>query len=289
MKRVLILGKGYIGTSLNAYLEARNIEITHLKRAEFDYTNPVLFQRYIKDNLADIELVINCSGYTGAPNVDGCELNKQDCWFWNVIVPRNIVLSANTYNIPVIQVSSGCIYNGYEKEYTEKDEPDFGIYSNVSSFYSKCKHACETILQNCYVYILRIRMPFDGTTNKKNYLNKLFKYNKLISLENSLTSVQDLCEFIFKMLFLYKNFPAGPINVVNSGRINAQAILEIFKKYGVTNPSWEIIDLKDLNTVANRSNCVLSDSLIQSLNCGLPPALQSLERDISEFSRHVIS
>jgi len=135
MKPVLLLGKGYIGSSLEQHLLQNNIQVTALKRDQLDYTSPIALQKFLKEN-NNFEAVINCSGYTGVPNVDGCEKNKQDCWFWNVIVPRNIVLSTNMFMIPTIQVSSGCIYTGSNKEFTEDDEPNFGLYNSESSFYS---------------------------------------------------------------------------------------------------------------------------------------------------------
>lgn len=289
MKSILLLGKGYIGTSLEQALLRNNVKVDSFSKSQLDYTSPVILQKYLKDHSNEYEAVINCSGYTGSPNVDACEKNKQACWFWNVIVPRNIVLSSNAFAIPTIQVSSGCIYNGYEKEFTENDEPNFGLFNNESSFYSKSKHACETIFQNCYGYILRIRMPFDSSLASKNYLNKLYKYGKLISMKNSLTSTSDLNEFICKFLYVYKQIPSGPINVVNPGAFNAEEITNLLKKYDVVNPDWQFIDIKQLNTVANRSNCVLDTEKLRSYNLELPPAITSLERDISLFARNVLS
>lgn len=289
MKPILLLGKGYIGTTLEQTLKQNGFTVDSYSRNQLDYTSPVALQKHIKERNGEYEAVINCSGYTGVPNVDGCEKNKQDCWFWNVIVPRNIVLSSNAFTIPTIQVSSGCIYSGHEKEYTEEDEPNFGLFNNNSSFYSKTKHACETIFQNCYGYILRIRMPFDGTLQNKNYLNKIYKYNTLISQKNSLTSTYDLNAFICKFLYLYKTIPSGPINVVNPGALEAKEIVELLRKYDINNPNWEFIELKDLDTVAQRSNCVLSTEKLRQYNLELPPAVQSLERDIAVFARNVLS
>jgi len=288
MKGILLLGKGYIGTSLEQYLVQNNFSVTAVNRAQLDYTSPLVLQKFLKEN-NNFEAVINCSGYTGFPNVDGCEKNKQDCWYWNVIVPRNIVLSTNMFSIPTIQVSSGCIYSGYEKEFTEEDEPNFGLYSSESSFYSKCKHASETIFQNCYGYILRIRMPFDGTLANKNYINKILKYDNLISLKNSLTSTQDLNQFIAKFLYLYTAIPSGPINVVNPGGVEAKEIVELLKKNGIENKNWNFIDIKGLNTIANRSNCVLSTEKTRLYNLELPSAMESLEREITAFARNALS
>ena len=287
MKSILLLGRGYVGTRLNNFLTANGVEVDAFKRAELDYTSPIVLQKFLQERPDKYEAVINCSGYTGVPNVDACEKNKQDCWFWNVIVPRNVVLSSNMFSIPTIQVSSGCIYTGQDKEYSETDEPNFGLFNDSSSFYSKSKHACETIFQNCYGYILRVRMPFEGTTSSKNYINKIYKYKNLINYKNSLTSITDLNNFIYRFLFLYREIPAGPINVVNEGALNAKEIVEIMRKYNLENPDWKFVDMSELQIVAQRSNCVLSTEKIKSYNLGLPTAVSSLERDIEELSRNV--
>lgn len=286
MKTILILGKGYIGSQLDVFLRRKNLQVISYRKSELDYTNPLVLQKLLLDHKDTFEVIINCAGYTGTPNVDGCEANKKDCWFWNVIVPRNIALAASTHFLPVFNISSGCIYGGYDKEYTEEDDPNFGIYSDVSSFYSKTKHACETIIKDLYTYTFRIRMPFDGTPASKNYLNKLIKYDTLISQPNSLTSVHDMFECIFRMLFLYRQLAPGPVNVVNEGSIDAKEIIEIMKSHGIVNSNWNFIDTADLKTKANRSNCVLSTQKLRDLNIALPDVRSSLERDISELSKY---
>ena len=287
MNTVLLLGKGYIGTGLEQYLNSKKIAVESVSRSTLDYTDPITLQKFLEERRGKYEIVINCAGFTGAPNVDGCELKKQDCWFWNVIVPRNVVLSVNMFELPVLQINSGCIYTGYEKEFTEEDEPNFGLFNSDSSFYSKCKHACETIFQNCYAYSLRIRMPFDSTPHRKNYLNKIFAYSNLISEQNSLTSVEDMYEFVMKFLFLRKGIHPGPINVVNTGSINAKEIVEMMRKQGINNPNWNFIDTANLKTQARRSNCVLSTDKIRAYNLQLPSVHESLERDISKLATYL--
>jgi len=287
MKTVLLLGKGYVGSQLDRFLRQKNLQVISYRRSELDYTNPFILQKLLLEHKDKFEVIINCSGYTGSPNVDACEENKADCWFWNVIVPNNIALAASTHFLPVFNVSSGCIYSGYDKEYTEEDEPNFGLYSDMSSYYSKCKHAYETLVKNLYVYTFRVRMPFEGTLNSKNYLTKLYKYDTLISSPNSLTSITDLNEFIFRMLFLYRQMPPGPINTVNEGSMTAKEVVEIMKAHGIINDNWKFIEIADLKTKANRSNCVLSNAKIKTYNVALPDARSSLERDIAQLSQFI--
>ena len=82
------------------------------------------------------DVAVNCSGYTGKPNVDACEDEKWKCWEYNVTAPVRTAETLNLFRIPVIHISSGCIYEG-DEFFTEDHMPNFGLYTDHSSFYSK--------------------------------------------------------------------------------------------------------------------------------------------------------
>jgi len=261
---ILILGGGFIGTHLYRYLSGSFFNIKLVTKQTLDYTNLTTLINFLETEKP--EFVINCSGYTGRPNVDGCEDNKQDCFHYNVTVPLIVQTACHKLNIKHIYVSSGCIYSGYDKEYTEEDLPNFGIFNTESSFYSKTKHIFElaATFNNDNLAILRIRMPFTHTLEDKNYLTKIYKYENLINLANSLTYVDDIGKFVYYLCRGY-NFKSGIYNVVNDEPMCAADIVEIFRANEINNPNWKIIDIKDLNVKANRSNCVLSNNKIRKL------------------------
>lgn len=283
MKTILILGKGFIGTNLSNFFTENKIDHAIYSKSMIDYTNPHTFDRFLKANEDKFFSVINTSGFTGSPNVDACEINKEDCWNFNVINPLNIVKVANEHKLPVIHVSSGCIYNGYEKNYTEEDKPNFGIFSDESSFYSKCKHMCEILLDNTCVYILRIRIPFTHQNVSKNYFTKLLKYDNLIDELNSVTSVTDFNNFVFRFVYLLKDLPGGIYNVVNPDPVKASQVVDLMRSHGIENKNWNFITLDNLDTKAKRSNCVLDTQKIEKYNLPLPSTLESLKRDIKRF------
>jgi len=287
MKSALILGKGFVGTNLSNYFTEVDLDHEIYSRSMIDYTNPDKLVDFLESNKDRFHCVINTSGYTGKPNVDSCELNKKECWERNVINTTNIVKVSNDFKLPVIQVGSGCIYNGYEKDYTEEDEPNFGLFSDDSSFYSKCKHASEILLDNYCVYILRIRIPFTYKNTTKNYLTKLLNYNDLINESNSVTSISDLNNFIFRFLFLLRDLPGGIYNVVNNSPVKASDVIDIMKKNGIENANWNFIETSKLNTKAKRSNCVLSTKKIEGINLPLPNSLESIERDVKIFKNFI--
>lgn len=284
MNSVLILGKGFVGKSLFNYLTDSNVNAELYSKSMLDYSNIDTLNSFLKVNKNKYHAVINTSGYTGTPNVDACEENKKLCWELNVTNLLNIVKVSNDHNLPVVHVGSGCIYNGYDKVFTEEDEPNFGLFSSESSFYSKCKHASELLLDNTWSFILRIRIPFTGTNTSKNYFSKLLKYDNLIDENNSVTSIEDFNNFVYRFLLFIKDFlPGGIYNVVNPEPVSASQVVEILKANGIYNKNWNFIPVKDLKTKANRSNCVLSTEKINRYNLKLPNTLASIERDIKKF------
>lgn len=280
----LIIGQGFVGSNLSNYFSKSDLDHFIINKALVNYTDKDEFFKYLKENKPKISYIINCSGYTGLPNVDACETNKQDCWNYNVNYPLNVLKVADQLEIPVVHIGSGCVYTGYQKRFTEEDAPNFGLFSNDSSFYSKCKHEFELLAQDYCVYILRIRIPFNEQVVAKNYFSKLVKYNQLIDNSNSVTSLTDFCDFMFRFNFLIHELNGGIYNVVNPEPVKTEQTVELLKKYGVENPNWEFIKEHQLQTVAKRSNCELSVDKIQAYNLGMPHSLESLERDIKMFA-----
>ena len=281
----VILGKGFVGTHLSHYFKQNNIDHKIFSQSELDYTDPNTFKDFLDTNDKDIKWVINCSGYTGIPNVDACEDNKELCYAYNVLYPMQVVKLCNQYKIPVLHIGSGCIYSGYEKEFTEEDTPNFGIYSNESSYYSKCKHVFETFAKEFNCYVLRIRIPFTDILTRKNYFSKLLNYDSLINELNSVTSLNDFDEFVVRFINTKPEY--GIYNVVNPEPVKAEEVVEILKDNKIVNLKWRFIELKDLNTKANRSNCVLTTDKIKDLGLQLPDTRTSLLRDISTLARNL--
>ena len=133
MNNILFLGAGYVGTELFKRANKEDNNYWLRSRQELDYSNSLELRKFILNN--DISYVINCSGFTGSPNVDEGELKKKKCWYLNVLLPLKLSKICKSIGVGYIHISSGCIYSGYEKEYVEQDEPNFGLYDN-SSFYS---------------------------------------------------------------------------------------------------------------------------------------------------------
>jgi dTDP-4-dehydrorhamnose reductase len=293
MNKIVVLGNGYIGKKAYKYFleNLENIyDVVHL--ANYPYNTPDKLKETLFSNLisefrgSQTKWIINCVGYTGAPNVDACEENKQICWDLNVTLPTMLAQFCVKDNIKIINVSSGCIYDGpTDVQYTEEDEPNFGLTNPDSSWYSKTKHAAELCLKNFKnVYTLRIRMPICNDFNsKKNYLSKILKYNNILEEVNSKTVIEDLLHVINKIINI-EELPNGVYNCVNPNPLKTTEVCDILDKHGLWNPNWKFITYNQLkeHIVANRSNCILSIDKVKEYGLDMPSERESLIRILSE-------
>jgi dTDP-4-dehydrorhamnose reductase len=285
---VLILGGGYIGNHIfNTLKNYHNVE--QITQSQVNYTlsdnsTSMDFKSFLHDKRFDV--VVNCSGYTGKPNVDACESDKANCWEYNVLAPTRTTETVNLFRMPMIHISSGCIYQG-DKKYNEEDIPNFGLYDDHSSFYSKSKHAGELALRDMYGYILRIRMPFCSSSSPKNILNKYLKYENIVSMPNSLTCVHDLAKAVEHICVHRNQVPKGIYNVVNKGKVEARQVLQMFKRNGIGNRNWKIVPIEELDIKAGRSNCTLSGKKLSDAGFSMPHAEASLESCIRSLNERL--
>ena len=257
---ILVIGKGYLGNAIQ-----QRLGCIIKSREELNYHDISILSKYLLNNA--IKVIINCSGFTGKPNVDEAESKKELCWELNVMSPLRINRLCKTLGVKYIHISSGCIYEGYHKEWDEQDSPNFGLFQNHSSFYSKSKHAFEKFSEDLNNIILRIRMPIGDDESSRNYLTKISQYTNLIDYLNSKTYIPDLCEVVYKICFgNIKMKDREIINVVNPEPLKTSEVCEIMKKYGFHNSHWKFIPITDLGTVANRSNCVLNSNKVNRIH-----------------------
>lgn len=258
---ITLIGHGYVGEYIAKELTNQNIQHNWIR-----HTDPIR---------EDTTVIINAAGYTGAPNVDACEIYKQETINGNVIWP--VALELAHPDKPIVHISSGCVYTGYEKDFTEEDEPNFDFGNG--SFYSGSKSLGQKMLEPFMhkSYLLRIRMPFGDEDHPKNFLTKMKKYDKLISYENSLSYMPDVAAVAVEMA-TNRNIPTGIYNLCNPGSSNAREIIEMM---GIEKEFFTEEEFKSA-TVAPRSNCVLSTDKLQSV-FPIRSVKQALQEAISKL------
>ena len=279
----IILGKnGYIAEAITKELKSRDLPHVAWSRSEVDYTNlaELKYNLYV---LGDDLHVINCAGYIGKPNVDACELAKADCIEGNVLFPSMVAQLCADLDHQYTHISSGCIYGGYEKHFTEQDASNFDFQNG--SFYSGTKALAEKIVKknNPESYIFRLRIPFDEYASPRNYLTKLMSYDTLLDAENSLSHRGDFAKYAIELII--QKVPHGIYNITNKGSITTQQVVELIKKHKLSNKDFQFFtNLDDFmqQITAPRSNCVLDTSKIEQY-IKIRTAEQALEDALSKY------
>ena len=280
----IILGKnGYISEAIIKELKSRDLPHVAWSRSEVDYTNlaELKYNLYI---LGDDLHIINCAGYIGKPNVDACELAKADCIEGNVLLPAMLAQLCHESKYNFTQISSGCIYGGYEKDFTEQDAPNFDFQNG--SFYSGTKALAEKVVlqNNANSYIFRLRIPFDEYESPRNYLTKLLSYDTLLDAENSLSHRADFAKYTMNLI--EQKVPHGIYNVTNKDSVTTKDVVELIKKHNLSDKDFKFFD--DLEsfgkeTIVPRSNCVLDTTKIEQY-IKTRTAIEALEEAIQKYA-----
>ncbi len=280
----VILGKkGYIAEAIIKELTSRNLSHVAWSRSDVDYTNYTELQYHLYILGEDLH-IINCAGYVGKPNVDACELEKADCIQGNILLPSMLAQLCYEKEYGFTHISSGCIYGGYDKHFTEDDPSNFDFQNG--SFYSGTKSLAEKVVKenNPNAYIFRLRIPFDEHASPRNYITKLLSYDKLLNLKNSLSHRADFAKYSIELI--EKKAPKGIFNITNKGFIDAKGVIELIKKYNLSNKDFKFFDdIESFSkeTVAPRSNCILDTSKIEQY-VDIRTAQDALEEAISKYS-----
>lgn len=258
--KILLIGNGYIGNHLFKHFKSLNCEVHKVGSSDLNYHDPKNLRKFILNE--NIDVVINCSGFTGKPNIDEAEIKKELCWELNVMSPLRVNQLCNELGINYIHVSSGCVYDGYEKSWTEEDKPNYGLFENHSSFYSKTKHSFEILSEKLKGRILRIRMPFGPDHSYRNYLQKIAKYDNLIDYRNSKTYIPDFCNFVSTLIQKEPKIWTDRqiYNVVNPQPLTTMEVCNIMKEYNFHNVNWKFVPIRDLEIATGRSNCTLNSN-----------------------------
>ena len=268
-KKILILGKGFIGERLQKEFNCRidGSMINCFSDAE------KLIRRYKP------EIIINCIGITGKRNVDDCELEKDATLLANSFVPIILAEVALRHNIKLVHISSGCIFNfNYKKDKAIREDCQnyfFELFYSRSKIYAE--RALEDLVRDYNILITRIRIPLLNARHPKNVLDKLIKYEKVIDIPNSVTYIPD---FIRAMKYLIRIDARGVYNVVNKGGLRYPKLMQIYQKY-VPAFKFKKIALKKLGLV--RTNLLLSTNKLEKSGFKVRNINSVLEECVKEY------
>ena len=276
MKFLLFGHKGWIGKQLFELLKLNSdVEIitTDIRVDNYDE-----IEKFIINTKPD--RIISVIGRTYGDNMNSIDyleqkgnlkININD----NLYSPLNLALISNKYNIHFTYMGTGCIFNGYEQEYTENNEPNFfgSSYSIVKGFTDKIMKKFDNTLN------VRIRMPItDDINSNRNFINKIINYKKICSMNNSMTVLPDLLPLMIDMIIKKE---IGTINLTNPDYISHNEILELYKE--IINPDfkWENMTIEEQNKIllSERSNNILNTEKLQKLY----PAVKDIKTSIKDL------
>jgi len=105
-------------------------------------------------------------------------------------------------------------------------------------------------------------MPLSYEHNDRNLITKLLKYDKICSIPNSMTILDDMLPISIDMM---KNKETGIYNFTNPGTISHNEILELYKNIVDNNIKWENFDIEEQNKIikSKRSNNKLDTSKLE--------------------------
>ena len=267
---ILIFGsKGYFGSAFRQmYPDAAC--------PETDIADPDQIAEALRAHRPDV--VLNCAGKTGKPNVEWCEYHKEETVRSNVTGPLILLDECRARGIYLVHLSSGCIYDGDNggKGFTETDPPNF-----TGSYYSRTKPWADAMLRD-YALVLRLRLPFDGTGNPRNLIQKLIRYARVQDEPNSITCLSDFCKVAASLIL---RRATGIYNVVNEGPISPYEIVCLYRDIVDPSHAFARATLAEMGGLVKvkRSNCVLSGDKLRRAGIVMRPTAEAVREALLQI------
>lgn len=311
---LLLGGTGYIGSAVTAELVRRKIPYSAPSRRELAYGSFAVLLGHLRKTKP--EYVIHAAGFTGKPNVDSCETQRDETYAGNVGLALSVAQACDVAGVRMGYVSSGCIYTGAKIRgadgqwqnaddltkpswqtllksrsdavagFTEEDPPNFTFARNNCSFYSGTKALAEEVMRPFpEFHVWRLRIPFDEQDHPRNYLTKIQRYAKLYQNWNSVTHRGDFAKVCVDSWL--KKIPGGIYNVTHPGYFSTEEAAELVAKK--LKPGWKPQFWADdhefyaQGATTPRSNCILDSAKLARAGLPLRPLRQAVEETLEEW------
>lgn len=290
---ILIYGhKGWIGQQIIQYLNKiyQQYQFKYIcGKARVNNVNEV------EDEIKSIypTHVISLIGRThgdGIQTIDYLENHLYENVRDNLFAPIVLSMLSNKYNFHLSYLGTGCIFE-YEnlddilngetdyKLFNEEDRPNFtgSSYSIVKGFTDELMHLTNTLN-------IRIRMPITSKSNQRNFITKITSYEKICSIPNSMTVLDELIPIMMDLVFKKHT---GTINMVNPGVISHNEILEMYKEIVDPEFTWQNFTIEEQDVILNskRSNNHLETKKLQELYPTVKNIRESVRECLERFNK----
>jgi nucleoside-diphosphate-sugar epimerase len=187
----------------------------------------------------------------------------------NLFSPMVLSLLSKKYNFHFTYLGTGCIFEfdkdhpfGIESDgFTEESLPNFfgSSYSIVKGFTDQLMHLVEDSVLN-----VRIRMPITDEFNSRNFITKITNYEKICSVPNSMTVLNELLPLMIDMA---KKNITGTVNLTNPGLISHNEILEMYREIVDPDFKWQNFTIDEQRAIldSGRSNNYLETDMLENL------------------------
>jgi nucleoside-diphosphate-sugar epimerase len=187
----------------------------------------------------------------------------------NLFSPMVLSLLSKKYNFHFTYLGTGCIFEfdkdhpfGVESDgFTEDSLPNFfgSSYSIVKGFTDQLMHLVDDSVLN-----VRIRMPITDEFNSRNFITKITNYEKICSVPNSMTVLNELLPLMIDMA---KKNITGTINLTNPGLISHNEILEMYREIVDPDFKWQNFTIDEQRAIldSGRSNNYLETNMLENL------------------------
>lgn len=279
-KKILIFGRGQLGTFYREYFIAAGAEV-------FSPVGDIRNQAFVEGSVKSFgpDLVLNAAAKT---NIDWCEMNRTEAFEINTLGADVIAKAAEAAGSYLVHVSSGCVQESLTAEeiHSEDDPP------HPLCYYSWTKVWAENLLSErsrrgtLKALMLRPRQLLSSMVSPRNALVKMLTYTKFIDTPNSCTIVEDLMEATAKLV---AKDAVGLYNVVNPGVTSPLKIAEMLKSRIKPGMAFSMISKDELNrmTLAKRIDAVLSTAKLEGEGVSLRPIDERLAEILDALKRNL--
>ncbi len=275
--KILIIGKGYLGTRCAESWENTEITDKHIQTVE-----DVL--ELLVEHKPDV--VLNAAGIVGKPNVDWCETNQLATIKGNTVLPLIVADACQQKGIYMLHIGTGCIFYGESPDPKGWKEND---YANPSAVYTRTKYAADLALSTLTnVGIARIRMPLDDRSHPANLIGKLISFDKVVDVANSLTVVEDMIKVFYQLL---AKKAEGIFHVVNPGSIKHKEIIAMYEEIVDPKHKNEWISEEELvkQGMADkpRSNNIMQSNNLAKLGISMRPVKEAVRDAMQKYKESI--
>lgn len=290
MKLLIYGSKGWIGSQILSYLKTNNIEYNE-GQVRVDNTKEIEEEIRSVNPTNVLCLVGRTHGQIGEKTYTTIDYLEQKGKLVenirdNLFAQVSLSLICSKLGVHLSLINTGCIFSydethNEEVGFTEEDVPNFfdSSYSIVKGFNDRLMHLLP-------VLSVRIRMPISSSPNSRNFITKITKYEKICSMANSMTVLDD---FIPILIDLCEKKYIGTINFTNPGVISHNEILEMYKEIVDPNFTWKNFSYEEQIQIlsAGRSNNYLDTSLLTSLYPEVPSIKDSMRSVLTKYKTYL--